>query len=100
VVAKQIIMATKNCPTPAALLRAFLEGAKPSLLRHLKHCPSCLSEWTAMAELRVLGQQLPQLIPDETQRNVVKTRLLSKLDEAQSAKLPTKRSGPRRQKSS
>ena len=53
-----------------------------------------------MAELRVLGQQLPLLIPDETQRNVVKTRLLSKLDEAQSAKLPTKRSGPRRQKSS
>ena len=97
-VAKQIIMATKNCPTPAALLRAFLEGAKPSLLLHLKHCQSCLNEWTAMAELRVLGQQLPLLIPDETQRNVVKTRLLSKLDEAELAKSPVKHRSSRRQK--
>ena len=51
-----------------------------------------------MAELRVLGQQLPLLIPDETRRNAVKTRLLSKLDEAELAKSPVKHRSSRRQK--
>lgn len=63
-------------------MRAFLDGAAPSLLAHLQGCRPCTTEWSKLGELRALAQKLPAAIPDATHRDAMRAALLAKLTPA------------------